>query len=74
MCSGGETEFTGLACKLVKAFIGLLTIEMSSMVLMSVEVIKQACYVWFGRPKVACLGGGGKDRKLSFMFNVYDVA
>ena len=27
LCSGGETEFTGLACKLVKAFIGLLTID-----------------------------------------------
>ena len=38
------------------------------MVLMPVEVIKQACYVWFGRPKVVRLGGVGKDKVITWEY------
>ena len=58
LCSGGETEFTGLACKLVKAFIGLLTVDDEFNGFDVGGGHKTSVLRLVGRPKVARLGGG----------------
>ena len=63
LCSSGETEFTGLACKLVKAFIDLLTVDDEFNGFDACGGHKTSVQRLVGRPKVARLGGGGKDRK-----------
>ena len=66
MCSGSETEFTGLACKLVKAFIGLLTVDDEFNGFDVGGGHKTSVLRLVSRPKVARLGGGGKDNLFWF--------